>query len=143
MVVVVVAIIIIIITIIIDATFNSLFPAQPDDFHRARFSAVKAPHRGDWLYELPITSELATTRKEAKYVKLSTTHHFVPLAFESLGPIGSKASNFLKERGRRLTLATKNPLETAYLFQRLPVAMQHFNAVCVLGCFDGNHNDVD
>ena len=39
-------------------------------------------------------AELAATRKEAKYVELSTTHLFVPLAFESLGPIGSKATNF-------------------------------------------------
>ena len=41
-------------------------------------------------------AQLAATRKEAKYVELSTKHHFVPLAFESLGPIGSKATNFLK-----------------------------------------------
>ena len=32
---------------------------------------------------------LAATKKKAKYVEFSTTHHFVPLAFESLGPIGS------------------------------------------------------
>ena len=42
-------------------------------------------------------TELAATRKEAKYFELSTTHHFVPLAFESLGSIGSKATNFLKD----------------------------------------------
>ena len=41
-------------------------------------------------------AELAATRKEAKYVELSTKHHFVPLAFKSLGPIGSKATKFLK-----------------------------------------------
>ena len=50
-------------------------------------------------------AELAATRKEAKYVELLTTHHFVPLAFKSLGPIGSKVANFLKELGRCLTLA--------------------------------------
>ena len=37
-------------------TFNSLFAAQPDDYHRARLTAVKAPHSGDWLNALPITS---------------------------------------------------------------------------------------
>ena len=39
-------------------------------------------------------AELAATRKETKYVKLSSTHHFVPLAFESLGSISSKDMNF-------------------------------------------------
>ena len=254
----------------VDATFNSLFAAQPDDYHRAGLTAVKAPHSGDWLNALPITScglrleddaihvavglrlgaslcephqctcgnmvntrgnhglsckrsagrtlrhnyindlvyhtllqaglpstkepagllrtdgkwpddltnvpwqagksavwgvtvadtladsylastsmtaaaaaQLAATRKETKYVDLSTTHHFVPLAFESMGPIGSKATIFLKELGRRLTLAMDNPLETAHLFQRLSVALQCFNAVCVLGCFGGKQDDVD
>ena len=41
-------------------------------------------------------AQLAAFRKETKYVELSTTHHFVPLAFESLGPIGSKATIFCK-----------------------------------------------
>ena len=63
-----------------------------------------------------VAAELAATRKEAKYVELSTTHYFVPLALESLGPIGSKATIFLKEFGRCLTLATDNPMETSYLF---------------------------
>ena len=254
----------------VDATFNSLFAAQPDDYHKARLTAVKAPHSGDWLNALPITScgfrleddairvavglrlsaslcelhqctcgnmvntrgnrglsckrsagrtlrhnyindlvyhallqaglpstkepagllrtdgkrpdglinipwqagksavwdvtvadtladsylastsmtaaaaaQLAATRKETRYVDLSTTHHFVPLAFESMGPIGSKATIFLKELGRRLTLATDNTLETAHLFQRLSVALQRFNAVCVLGCFGGKQDDVE
>ena len=29
------------------ATFNYLLAAQPDDYNRARFTAVKAPHSGD------------------------------------------------------------------------------------------------
>ena len=41
-------------------------------------------------------AELAATRNEAKYVALSTIHRFVPLAFDSLGPIGTKATHFLK-----------------------------------------------
>ena len=254
----------------VDAIFNSLFAVQPDDYHKARLTVVKAPHSGDWLNALPITScglrleeeairvadclrlcaslcepnqctcgnmvntrsnyglsceqsagrtlrhkyisdlvyyallqaglpstkesagllcsigkwpdgltnvpwqagksamwdvtavdtvadsylastsmtaaaaaQLATIRKETKYVELSTTHNFVPLAFESLGPIGSKAAIFLKELGRRSTFATDNPLETAHLLQRLSVTLQRFNAVCVLGCFRGKQDDVD
>ena len=40
----------------VDATFNSLFAAQPDDHYRTRLTADKAPHSGDWLNALPITS---------------------------------------------------------------------------------------
>ena len=89
-------------------------------------------------------AQLAATRKETKYVDLSTTHHFVPLAYESMGPIGSKDTIFFfKELGRHLTLATDNPLETAHLFQRLSVALLRFNAVCVLCWFGGKQDDVD
>ena len=86
---------------------------------------------------------LPTSYNNINHVVLSTTHHCVSLAFESMGPIGSKATIFLKELGRRLTLATDNPLETAHLFQRLSVALQRFNAVCVLVCFGGKQDDVD
>ena len=57
-------------------------------------------------------AELAATRREAKCVELSATHHIVPPAFKSLDPIGSKVTKFLKELCRRLTLATNNPWET-------------------------------
>ena len=36
-----------------------------------------------------------------------------------------------------------NNNNTAHLFQRLSVALQRFNAVCVLGCFGGKQDDVD
>ena len=53
---------------------------------------------GSYLASTSMTAtaatELATTRKEVKYVELSKTHHFVPLAFESLDPIGSKTTDF-------------------------------------------------
>ena len=54
-----------------------------------------------------VATELAVIRKEAKYVEPSTTQHFVPIAFVSLGPIGSKTRKFLKELARRLT-CTRN-----------------------------------
>ena len=72
-------------------------------------------------------AKLGATRKEAKYFELSTTQHFISLASESLSPTGSKATNFLKNLGRRLTLAMDNLLEAAYLFHRLSVPLQRFN----------------
>jgi hypothetical protein len=88
-------------------------------------------------------AELAAARKEEKYAALSAEHLFVPLAFESLGPIGAKATSFLRELGRRLTSVTDDTRETAFLFQRLSVCLQRFNAVCFRGCFGCPAADTD
>ena len=56
-------------------------------------------------------AELAATRKEVKYVELSTTQNFVPLAFESLGPIGYKAMAFLE----KLDIRNGQPYENCVL----------------------------
>ena len=75
--------------------------------------------------------------KEVKYVELSND---TPLCSFNLRVIGShsfKAISFLKELVRRLALSTGNPMETAYLLQRLSIGLQRFNAVCVLGCCGG------
>jgi len=48
-------------------------------------------------------AEGAADRKELKYQSLSHTHTFIPLAFETLGPINAKGSAFLIQLGRRLS----------------------------------------
>ena len=53
-------------------------------------------------------SELAASHKAEKCVDMAITHNFIPLAFETLGAIFSKALVFLQELGRRLTLATED-----------------------------------
>ena len=80
-------------------------------------------------------AELAATRKEEKYIELSADHIFIPIAIETLGPLCSKALVFLRELGKRLTRVTDDPRESQFLFQRLSVAIQRFNAVCFLGTF--------
>ena len=37
------------------------------------------------------------------------------IAFETLGPLGTKTSTFLQELGRRSTIATEDPHKTALL----------------------------
>ena len=80
-------------------------------------------------------AELACTRKEHKYSELLTNYLFIPLAFESLGSVSSKTLIFLRDLGHRLTGASDDSRETAFLFQRLSIAIQRFNAVCFRGCF--------
>ena len=59
----------------------------------------------------------------------------MPLAFESIGPVYSQGASFLQELGRRITLVTGYIRETLFLFQRLSVAIQHFNYVLLKGSF--------
>jgi hypothetical protein len=80
-------------------------------------------------------AEGAASRKELKYQLLDTTHTFVPLAFETFGPINAKGISFLCELGRRLTLHSGDKRETAFLHQRLSITIQRFNAICFKGSF--------
>jgi hypothetical protein len=80
-------------------------------------------------------AEGAASRKELKYQALASTHAFIPLAFETLGPINSKAISFFNELGHRLSTLTGEPRETAFLFQRISIAVQRFNSICFHGSF--------
>ena len=91
---------------------------------------------------LPSTSRLgggaaesAGDKKEAKYTDLAKTYTFMPIAFETLGPINSKALSFLADLGRRMASVTGDSREGAFLLQRLSVAVQRFNCVCFKGTF--------
>jgi len=88
-------------------------------------------------------AELAETRKNAKYADLPATHNFVPIAFETLGPINRSGLEFLTELGRRLTAVTGDPLETTHLFQRLSICTQRYNAVAFRGTFAQLTRDED
>jgi len=63
------------------------------------------------------------------------TQNFFSVALETLGPVSVSAQEFLSQIGRRLTDATTDPRETTFLFQRLSVAIQRFNAACLADTF--------
>jgi len=91
---------------------------------------------------LPITSNTAgaaaaaaAERKTAKYTELLRHHLFVPIAIETFGPICEEGQHFIREIGKRISSVTSDPRETAFLFQRLSIAIQRFNAVCFSGTF--------
>ena len=75
----------------------------------------------------------AEAAKTLKYSGLTTTHAFVPLAFETLGAWGAEAAAFVAELGRRKAAVTGDPRETAFLRQRLSVAIQRGNAIACRG----------
>ena len=53
----------------------------------------------------------------------------MPIAIDSLGLFCSDGITFLIELGHRMTMVTGDVRETAHMFQRLSVAVQHFNRV--------------
>ena len=65
-------------------------------------------------------AELAATRKRFNYVELTTTQYFDPLAFESLGFIGSKATIFFKRTRSSLNTRTLKHYENC-VFVPVPV----------------------
>jgi len=80
-------------------------------------------------------AEIAAERKSAKYSGLSSSRIFIPVAVESLGPLADDAHRFITKIGRRMTFSTADPRETAFLYQRISVAIQSYNAVCLANTF--------
>ena len=80
-------------------------------------------------------AENAATRKEDKYVDLQQTHTFIPLAFETLGPINVKGVEFLQEGGHRLAAISDDNRQTSFLFQRISITLQRFNAITFADTF--------
>jgi len=84
-------------------------------------------------------TDLAASGKEVKYADLPSSYtpfQFQPLALETLGPLSSSTTVFVTELGRRLAAFPREPRETAFLFQRLSIIVQRFNAVLIEETFD-------
>ena len=80
-------------------------------------------------------AEQAARRKEDKYTELSRSYLFQPISFETYGTVNSSAQSFIQELGRRISLVSNDRRESAFLFQRLSVTVQRFNAVAFRGGF--------
>jgi hypothetical protein len=80
-------------------------------------------------------AELADTRKSAKYADLEEKYIFQPLAFENLGPINNSAIEFLADLGRKISTLTGECMEGRFLFQRLSISIQRFNAILLHDSF--------
>ena len=84
----------------------------------------------------------AEQRKRDKYEALSTEYQFVPIAIETLGPVGDEATAFFCELGRRIQAVTNQPRTMSFLWQRLSVAVQRGNAACISGTEHWSDEDV-
>ena len=82
-------------------------------------------------------AEAAAERKTRKYESISLTHHFAPVAFESLGPICSAGLDLIGEVGNRINTQTHDSRKRTFLFQRLSIALQRGNAAILHSTFAG------
>jgi len=77
----------------------------------------------------------AETAADMEYALLMQTYVFVPIAVETMGAINSDGLEFFGDLGRRITQVTDDIRESAFLFQRLSVLIQRYNAVAIQGTF--------
>jgi len=78
---------------------------------------------------------MAEGKKRAKYGELTRSgdYLFVPIAVETLGAWGPAALEICDEIGGRIRRCTGEVRSTAFLKQRMAVAIQKGNAASVLG----------
>ena len=77
----------------------------------------------------------AESKKQTKYIELSKSgdYAFAPIAIETLGAWGPSALQITDEIGGRIAKCTGDIRSTAFLRQRLDIAIQKGNAAAVHG----------
>ena len=76
-------------------------------------------------------SEVAEDKKRKKYSALSSAYIFTPIAVETLSTWGPEALDFVTDLGRRLAAVTGDPRSSAFIKQRIGLAVQRGNATCL------------
>jgi len=79
------------------------------------------------------TAEMAASRKE-KYIEIEARHIFQPIAMETLGVFNSSARQFLSSLGHIISTSSGEARATCFLFQRISLLLQRFNAVPLHDC---------
>ena len=103
---------------------------------------VRRIARSGQQYTRAGSAAAAAVQKSQKYADITTGVDFVPVAIETSGTWGEQAIDLVKEIGRRIAEATHEPRSTAFLRQRLSIAVQRGNAFCILGTFRGTDSVV-
>ena len=83
-------------------------------------------------------AEIADRRKVDKYSSLPSSCMFQPFAVETMGPFNRSGLDFIVELGRRMQEISGDSRERDFLFQRISVTIQRFNAVAFGGSFVGS-----
>jgi len=81
----------------------------------------------------------AERRKHLKYETISRSHHFVPIAIETLGALGEEAMAFLRELSSHVAAVTKDSRSLTLLMQRISITVQQGNATCIMGTMSNTY----
>ena len=87
-------------------------------------------------------AELAAAGKCEKYAELSTAYTFLPVTVQTLGPMNESAYRFFEDLARRICDVSDDTREVSFIFQRLSVTIQRFNAALYREAFV-LHDDLD
>jgi hypothetical protein len=80
-------------------------------------------------------AEQAAVRKINKYLVLSQSYLFQPNAVENTGVLNSFAVDFLNALGCPISSSSGEKRESIFLFQRISITKQRFNAILLNNCF--------
>ena len=80
-------------------------------------------------------AEAAEASKAQKYADIIIGVNFIPVAIETSETWGAQGFDLIRVIGRRIVEMTHEPRSTLFLRQRLSVAIQRGNAICVMGTF--------
>src|SRR6218665_2204236 len=78
-------------------------------------------------------AERAAESKRTMYSTITNTHAIVAVVVETEGAWCREGLQLISELGSRIRDATHDPMETSYIFQRISVALQRENAICISG----------
>ena len=76
-------------------------------------------------------ANMIAARKVDKYRDLPSQYSFQPIAFENLGPASSSTATFLSFLGGRISMRSGEAKEEAFLWQRISLCLQRFNAILI------------
>ena len=93
--------------------------------------------------EAGMATHASESKKIAKYLALADKHDFVPVAIETMGTWGERGLAFVNEVGRRVAAITGDNRSTAFLKQRMSLAVQRGNAAAVVETFASSSEDGD
>ena len=80
---------------------------------------------------------MAASRKSDKYADLPASYIFQPIVLVTLGPMNSSAMEFFTVLGRKIGVSSGDDREGRFLFQRLSMALQRYNAILLHESFEG------
>ena len=79
--------------------------------------------------EAGAAAEVAASCKDEKYAELDSRYLLLPIAVETISVFNSLANSLLKEIGLRISANTGWSREASFLYQRISVLVQRFNAI--------------